>query len=59
MSAPATRPSAKLIGVAVVVVVLALFIARVFDSPTSVWLLLALMAAALGGTFYWARQGRR
>lgn len=45
--------------VAIAYIALALIIARVFDSPTSTFLLVGMVFAALGGTFLYTRQQRR
>lgn len=56
MPIPAKRPPALLIVGAVVFVVAALIIARVFDSPTSVILLFGMSALALTVSFFAVRR---
>lgn len=40
------------------VIVFCVFIAQVFDSPTSIWLSLAVVGIAVGGGIYLSRNPR-
>lgn len=59
MPTPAKRPPVPLIVGAVVFCLVALVIARVFDSPTSVFLLFAMSGLALAVTFFALRKSAR